>query len=142
MTPSADRIQELLDRADLTDLVVGIGRCIDTGDFDGLARIYTADARLELPGTMASGATAVIEAARRGHETFARTQHLIAGTAVELSGDRAGVVANVIAALVAEGAEAEVRLLGSRYEFAAVRTTDGWRFAEHVITPVWARPGP
>ncbi|MRH91684.1 hypothetical protein GFY24_30310 [Nocardia sp. SYP-A9097] len=137
MTSTWQRLQELSDRTDLTELAVGITRCLDTRDFAGLAGIYTPDAELTMPGSSTRGATGIAEIARRNHETFDRTQHFVTGPVVTLNGDQASLVADVVAALVSD--TGAVRLVGSRYELRAVRTTAGWRFAGHAITPVWDR---
>ena len=138
MTSSEHRIQALRDRAELTDLATAIGQRLDAGDFTGLADIYTPDAELTMPGATCAGIAGIIAAARSGHEMFDRTQHFVAVTAIRPEPDAARVHANVVAALV--GADNVPRFAASRYQLRAVRTVEGWRVRNHVITPVWALP--
>lgn len=141
MTPNGQRLQDLLDRTDLIDLLAGITRYVDARDFAGLAGVYTPDAMLELPGIVVNGISAISEVARAGHESYSRTQHFISGPLVTVDGDRAEVGADVMAVMVGSGeSEAAPRVLGSRYTLTAVRTVPGWRFVRHVITPIWDLP--
>ncbi|WP_019931259.1 nuclear transport factor 2 family protein [Nocardia sp. BMG111209] len=141
MTESASGVRELLDRAELTELVTRIGRCLDTQDFDGLARVYAPDAEFTMPGAVCTGVADIVDVARRGHEMFSATQHFVTPAAIEPDADRAAVLANVLMAGVpADGSQ--TRMFGSRYELTAVRGADGWRFVTHVITPVWDRRSP
>lgn len=140
MTRNDDRIRLLLDQTDISKLVVDVGRCVDTKNFESLSRIYAADAVLRTPDGTAKGVDAIIETARRNHEVFEQTQHLVAGTSIELRGDVAIVFANVVAIFVSVAAVPEEnRMIGTRYEYDAARTTDGWRFTSMSITPVWTR---
>ncbi|WP_067899229.1 nuclear transport factor 2 family protein [Nocardia vaccinii] len=138
MTLSEHRLQALLDRAELTDLATAIGQYLAAGDFAGLADIYTPDAELTMPGAVCAGVAGIIDAARRNHEIFDRTQHFVAVTAIRPEPDAAQVHANVVATLVA--ADNVPRFAASRYELRAVRTVEGWRVGSHMITPVWALP--
>ncbi|MFI6165485.1 nuclear transport factor 2 family protein [Nocardia sp. NPDC051052] len=140
MTSDADRIQDLLDREELGNLVAEIADCVDRKDFDGLSRVFAADATLETPGGVSTGAAAIVDLARRNHENYAQTQHLVAGTTIALHGDRATVGANVVAVFVPNAGEPAVhRMIGCRYAFDAARTTHGWRFTSQLITPIWDR---
>lgn len=135
---TTSRLQELIDRADLTDLLNRQGLWLDEGRFDEADTIFTEDATSKTPGGEAQGREAVTEQARRNHTRYARTQHVTSNALIDLDGDRATVRANLIANLVldADNPEPAVRL-GVRYRFDAVRTDLGWRFSRVEATPVW-----
>lgn len=133
----SERVRQLLDRADVGDLVIGITRCLDSKDFDGLGRLYVPDAVLSMPGTRCTGVEDIAAAARRNHENFWQTQHLVAGTTVSIVRDRAEAVSNVVAVLVPTAGGAGTRMMGCRYKLSATRSASGWAVAEHVIVPLW-----
>ncbi|MGX1775722.1 nuclear transport factor 2 family protein [Nocardia brasiliensis] len=138
MTSNARRIEDLLDRAELHDLVTAVTQCLDTRNFDALAEVYTADATLETPAGRSSGAAAIIELARGNHEIYAATQHFVSGLVIAADGATATVTADVLAVFVpVRERPDEHRMLGSRYAFRAERGEHGWRFTRHTITPIW-----
>lgn len=140
-TEGGTRLQELADRADLTDLVARQGLWLDELGFDDAeqtAAVFTADATVETPGGRAEGRQTLSAQARRNHERYARTQHQTSNILIDLDGDRADVRANLLATLVRDAAVPEPTLtLGERYRFEAVRTAQGWRFSHVEVTLVW-----
>lgn len=140
MTMNVDRIRDLLDYNDISKLVSDVGRCLDTKNFENLSNIYAADAILKTPDGITTGVDALTETARRNHEMYDLTQHLVAGISIELRGDDAAVAANIVAVFVpAAAVPQENRMIGCHYAFDATRTLDGWHFTSMSITPVWTR---
>ena len=132
--------EELSDRLILVELVTRLTRCIDSKSFDAMTDLYSDDAALSTPLGRIDGAPAISDFARRGHEQYEATQHLIGGTSVDVDSDRATVIADVMAVLVPTAADPAVNIhLGSRYELTLARTNGGWRIQRHTITPVWQR---
>ena len=134
------RLQELADRAEITDLLTRQGLWLDERRFDETASVFTEDATVETLGGRAEGIEALTEQARRNHTAYDRTQHITTNAAIDLDGDRAVVRANLIAAFVRNDGTAvpePALLLGERYHFDAVRTPQGWRFSRVRVTPVW-----
>ena len=132
------RLQELADRADLTDLLAHQGRWLNERRFDDTASVFTDDATVTTPGGQAQGIEALTAHARRSHARFDRTQHVTSNVLIDLDGDRATVHANLIATFVSDATAPEPTFtLGERYHFEAVRTPQGWRFSAVDATPVW-----
>ncbi|WP_019632980.1 nuclear transport factor 2 family protein [Actinomadura atramentaria] len=134
-----DSLQDLRDRAELTDLLARQGRWLDERRYDDdafTASVFTPDAVAVTGGGRAEGRTELIAQARRAHDRFTVTQHLTTGVAVDLDGDRAAVRANLVAVLV-PGENATPIAVGEVYRFDAVRTPDGWRFASVEATRLW-----
>ncbi|MFI7000850.1 nuclear transport factor 2 family protein [Nocardia sp. NPDC050175] len=143
MTSKPRCIEDLFDRAELQDLVTVLTTCLDSRDFDGLSGVYTPDATLETPAGVSTGAAAIVDVARSNHEIYAATQHFVSGVAITQAGAEATVTADVLAVFVpAQSKPGEHRMLGSRYTFQARKARAGWRFHQHVITPIWAHRPP
>ena len=134
---------ELADRLTLTELVTRLTRSIDLKRFDTLAGLYGPDAVLHTPVGAIEGPEAIADFARRGHEQYEQTQHLVSGTTVDADDEEAAVVADVVAVFVPLASDPGTNIqLGSRYELALTRSGNGWSIARHTITPVWQRtPG-
>jgi 3-phenylpropionate/cinnamic acid dioxygenase small subunit len=137
-TRDLTRLQELADRADITDLLTRQGLWLDERNFDDAASVFTDDATVETQGGRAHGLQALSAQAHRNHAHFDRTQHVTSNVLIDLDGDRATVRANLIATFVRDGAAPEPELtMGERYRFEAVRTPQGWRFSRVEVIPVW-----
>ncbi|WP_433755998.1 nuclear transport factor 2 family protein [Nocardia sp. CA-135398] len=139
------RLDELMDRNEITGLVDQLGRALDEGCFDDFHTIYTADATAKTPGGQAEGRDALIAQASRNHSDDKRIQHFITNVMIDLHGDTAEVRANLIATFApATAAVSEPQYtLGEIYRFDAVRTAAGWRLSRVETTPLWstgARP--
>lgn len=128
-------MQELLDRAELTDLLARQGLWLDERRWDATGSIFTEDATVSTAGGRAHGIEAITEHARLNHERFDRTQHVTSNVLVDLDGDAATVRANVVAVFVSDATPSFA--VGERYRFAATRTDAGWRFASVEVMPVW-----
>ena len=132
------RVQDLVDRGAIADLVGRLGLWLDEKLFDEARSICTEDATVDTPGGSARGLELLADQARRNHQDFERTQHAITNVLIDLNGDRATVRANLIATFVRRAdAPGSHLALGERYRFEAVRTPEGWRFSRVEVTPVW-----
>ena len=88
-------IQTLADRAEITDLFVNLGRCLDEHDFDGLKEVLTEDVVGTTPGGTQEGRDALIAQARRNHEDYDRLAHQFNSILVDVDGDTATIRAYV-----------------------------------------------
>jgi hypothetical protein len=124
-------LEQLSDRAELTDLVARLGRWLDAGA-DGEAQdVLTDDVTATTPGGRANGREAVVAQARANHDV--PTLHQITNVLVDLDGDEATIGAAVTATFAGDGAA------GGRYELAARRTDAGWRLSAIGMRPVYRR---
>ncbi|MEY9863288.1 hypothetical protein ABH935_008937 [Catenulispora sp. GAS73] len=130
-------IQTLSDRAEITDLFVHLGRCLDEHDFDGLKAVLTEDVVGTTPGGTQEGREALIDQARRNHEGYERLAHQFNSILVEVQGDTGTVRAYVTGAFGHTDSPEPVRVLVGQYRNKVVRTAEGWRISELTVRPVF-----
>ncbi|MFD2272719.1 nuclear transport factor 2 family protein [Undibacterium arcticum] len=82
-------LQYLLDRADISDLLIDYGNAIDTRDFAALERIFTADAVIDYRATGGPRCTLAEAQAFLGQALpqFPRSQHMMANIRIRLEGE-------------------------------------------------------
>ena len=143
-TATVLRLQELLDRQDVTDLVYRLGACLDDGRFDEMRSLLVEEVTARTPGGTAEGRETVIAQARRNHAPDKRVQHVITNLLIDLDGDSGGVRANLVVPFATSSEHDQPALaptaefaLGEVYSFGVVRTADGWRLSRIETTPVW-----
>jgi SnoaL-like domain len=136
-TESQRRLNELISRSEISELVSRLGIWLDEKRWDEARSILTEDATAKTSGGSVAGVDQVAEQARRNH--VVPTQHVITNVLIDLDGDRATVGANLIATFVAgpDGSGPHSQL-GERYRFEAVRTPAGWRLSHVEARPVWS----
>lgn len=130
-------IQTLADRAEITDLFVNLGRCLDDHDFDGLKEVLAEDVVGTTPGGTQEGRDALIAQARRNHEGYERLAHQFSSVLVDVEGDTATLRAYVTGAFGHTDSTEPVRVLVGQYRNKLVRTAEGWRISELTVRPVF-----
>ena len=128
-------IQTLADRAEITDLFVSLGRCLDEHDFDGLKEILTEDVVGTTPGGTQHGRDALIAQARANHEGYERLAHQFTSVLVDVQGDTATLRAYVNGSFGHADSPEPVRILIGQYRNKLVRTAEGWRISELIVEP-------
>ena len=136
-TESERRLQELIDRTEITDLVSRLGIWLDEKRWDEARTILTEDVTASTAGGSVAGVDQVAEQARRNHRV--PTHHVITNIVIDLDDDRAIVGANLIATFVGgrDGSGPHLHL-GERYRLEAVRTSKGWRLSRVEAKPEWS----
>ena len=120
------------DRLAIQDLIARYPLVVDSGEWDGLDVLFTADARIDFTafggpaGTPADIKTFL-------HDSlgiFRRTQHMMGLPAITLDGDRATArtSCNNPMVLANDDGTTSVWLIGLWYDDEFVRTPQGWRF--------------
>ena len=125
----AQQVRWLVDRAEITDLLVAIGRRADSREFDRLAELFTDDGYIVLPfGDGHLPASGIGDMCRRIFTGYARTHHLLGNFAIEIDNDTAVSHHYVLATHVPDpdnpSAHADI---GGWYDMAQRRTENGWR---------------
>ncbi|PSJ29163.1 nuclear transport factor 2 family protein [Streptosporangium nondiastaticum] len=138
------QLQDLADRADITDLLDRYLRSLDERVFDeAWARAFhTEDVTAEMPIGTVRGREAVLAHTRRGMALFDRTVHLGAGLLIEIDGDRATVRGAQLSTHVLAGGSEAPFVSGGRTLTGLVRTADGWRISASALHVAWTQGTP
>ena len=129
-------LEELSARIEINELLVRYAHCIDTGDFDGLDDVFTADAFIDCSAF--DGAAGGLEEIKRflneAMPMFKSFQHMIGNTMLEFV-DHDTVHGRTIChnPMVFDGEGPDrVMVCGLWYVDEFVRTDAGWRIARRV----------
>jgi hypothetical protein len=143
-TSVTTHIQQLLDRAEITDLVHRLGMCLDEARFDELRSLLVEDATLRSPGGGVPGIEAIIAQAARIHSAEDGVIHAITNILIDLAGNTATARANLVVSFATRlatdqpGHPPMVRSIqGQVYHFDFVRLDAGWRISKIETIPVW-----
>jgi hypothetical protein len=136
-------LQELLDRAEIEQLLVRYTRAIDTGEWDRLDDVFTPDAEIDYTATggIAAAYAEVKPWLAEMLPIFARRMHTLGQIESQVTGDEATVAAyfhNPMVLLQRDGSETLVEF-GGIYHHDLVRTPDGWRSRRLLEELVWKR---
>ena len=129
-------LQELSDRLEIQDLQTAYSSAIDTRDWDALDRVFTQDAWIDYTafGGSAGGLAETKAFLTKAMTMFASFQHMVATSAVKLSGNRATgktICWNPML-LKRAGGEEHVFFCGLWYHDEYLRTRGGWRITRRV----------
>ena len=136
-------LQTLSDRLEIEDLLTRYTRAIDSGEWDRLDTVFTADAAIDYTSTggIAGGYPEVKEWLAENLPMFPRRQHLLGQVEVALEGDAAAVTAYFLNPMVLPQPDGTELLweFGGLYHHELVRTGDGWRSGCLVEQLLWKR---
>ncbi len=127
---------DLLDRQDISALLVRFARCLDTKDFTGYANCYAAEGVLQLPRGGHEGRTGMAGYVERDLGQYVATHHVSANHEIEIDGDTARARSSLHATHV-RSTEDDFWSVGGWYDTTLRRTSEGWRFTRVRINPVW-----
>ena len=126
-------LRELIDRSELAELVARHSLWIDEQRYDESDQLFTDDVVVKSLRGEAAGIEALVQLARKGHDTYVRTLHNKSDLVIEIDGDTAAVRANDIAVLVRHDMTEEIA--AAIHYYGARRTPAGWRFDRLEIAP-------
>lgn len=135
----ADRLQELLDRVDIGEVLARYCSALDARDWTGLEAVFTPDAGCDY-GALGNphGAAEIASLIRSTIGDLDATQHLIGNVTVTVQGDTATADCSLIAQHIrADTPGGDHYLLGGRYSDRLVRTPEGWRIAHRTLHRIW-----
>lgn len=139
-------LQELIDRAEITDAITRYTLAVDEGEFDRLDTVFTPDAHIDYTesGGVADSFPVVKAWLAEALPGFsAHRIHLVGQVAIDFaaSRDEAAVTAyfhNPMRVADGRGGERVVEV-GGRYQHTFVRTDAGWRSRKLHEKVVWTR---
>ena len=137
-------VQELIDRAEITDALTRYTLAVDDGDWDALDTVFAADATIdysESGGTVGELAEVKKWLAEMLPAFSQKRLHTIGQVGITFTDEGAEVVAyfdNPMVISDGSGGERVVEV-GGRYRHSFVRTSEGWR-SRHLHEEVfWTR---
>ncbi|QIG44856.1 nuclear transport factor 2 family protein [Nocardioides anomalus] len=135
-------LQELSDRAEITDVLVRYTRAIDTGAWDRLDTVFTPDARIDYTASGGIDATyPEIKAwlAEVLPAFFPLRMHTLGQVEIALDGDGAEVAAYFHNPMPMDDGQGGTKLVefGGLYHHTMTRTPDGWRSVRLREEVVW-----
>lgn len=140
--PSFD-LQALSDRAEISDVFIRYAWSVDTRDWSSFESCFTADAEIDLtgmhPGVVFSGAKALVAYTSRAISVLHATQHIITNHSCDIDGDTAKCSAYLHGQHVIRNETGEYSnfVIGGYYNYAMVRTGDGWKIRRFSLTITW-----
>jgi hypothetical protein len=141
MTPLEQRLSELLDRHDISDLLSRYGVAIDSRKWDLLDTVFTPDATIDYSSSGApKGSYPEIRVWLETFLTrFPMNQHMTVNSHVTLNGDTAVGRSYFFNpnSFPDESGEMRMIFVGGYYNDDFVRTSDGWRIARREGETAW-----
>lgn len=131
------KLDALLDRLAVLEVVANFCRKVDEYDIDGLADVFTPDCFTDYGparGGPVAGREAVLARIGSGQAEFRRTQHQLGQSAVGIECDEADATTYVTA--THEDWKGEVSRMHLRYVDRLCRTDSGWRIARRDVIAV------
>ena len=147
MAEPSDRIQQLLDRSDVADLLGDYARAVDTKDWALFRSVFADDAKVDYTAAYGIAGTPdeITEWISRlmTDEFVPDTMHGLTNVTVSVDGDTAEASAYYINPDVMSDGEGGTYLLfnGGRYRTTAARTAEGWRFTRFDAEIVFSHKG-
>ena len=135
----ADRLQELVDRADIGDVLCRYSTALDSRDWEALGSVFTPDAVCDY-GALGSprGVPAIAGLVSATIGSLDATQHLLGNVTVAVDGDTATADCYLVAQHVRAGTPGgDDYLLGGPYHDELVRTPEGWRITSRTLHRTW-----
>jgi len=145
----SEKVQWLVDRALISELLYSFARALDTKDVDGYVSNYAKDGVLELPDpTSTTGETLIVPRSRMAEfvrngivKAYSATHHISANHQITISGDIA-MSRSYLQAVHVRMTPLDHWDAGGWYDCNYVRTPDGWKFTHVKLTPVWINGTP
>jgi len=135
-------IRDLMDRAEILDVVIAYATALDAKDWTALGSLFTPEAvwAYEAGGEQVIGPAAIAARIAGTVERLQATQHFCGNHTVQVDGDRARHTCYYQAQHV--GHSGETFLGAGRYTDRLTRTPDGWRFTHRTLSNVWSSGDP
>lgn len=132
-------LQTLSDRAEILEVLSRYGRALDTKDWDLMRTVFDKDGSADFAiGRPFEGIDDVIVGCRSQMDFLDNTQHFMGNHEIEIDGDRARGRCQLIgSAFLQTKAGAPSACLRGEYVDEYVRTDEGWRIADRVLTITW-----
>jgi hypothetical protein len=144
METLTEKVQWLIDRAMISELLFSFARALDTKDVDAYLNTYAEGGVLELPDpTSTTGATIIVPRDRMKEfvgngivKAYAATHHISANHQITIMGDTA-TSRSYLQAVHVRNIPSDHWDAGGWYDCKYIRTQDGWKFTHVKLTALW-----
>ena len=145
-----DRITELINKAEITDIVNSYFRALDEKNLDArhFAAIFTPQAQVTRPnGASLIGPEEISASHAKSFTRFEGSQHVVAGHDISLDGGTANVRANLIAMHMWQGSKTDANKLDNFFiaggvVHATLTQSDGrWKISQIGNAVLWRAGG-
>jgi hypothetical protein len=149
METLSEKVQWLVDRALISELLFSFARALDTKDVNAYINNYADGGFLELPDpTSATGETIVVTrdimAGFVGNglvKAYAATHHISTNHQITITGDTA-TSRSYLQAVHVRTTPSDHWDAGGWYDCKYIRTPDGWKFTHVKLTALWMTGSP
>jgi hypothetical protein len=132
-------LRRLRDREEISELMVAFGAALDAKDWEAYGNTFVEDGEFTIMDQKRTGREEIVAGPARDLERYGLLQHFSGNHTISVEGDEARAGHYVIAVHGPDAANPSLHAdIGGRYECRCVRTEEGWRFAEVVLTVIWA----
>lgn len=133
-----ERLQELLDKQEISELLLAFTGALDSKDWEAYGATFAAHATFTIMGQTRRGRVEIAAGPARDLGRYGRLQHFSANHRIVVDGDEAQASHYLIGVHVLDDADPSQHAdIGGRYDCRCVRTPEGWRFAEVVLSLLW-----
>ncbi len=139
MTIDERVVQDLVDRAAISDLILRYSRAVDRRDWDEVLACFTPDAQVDY-GRFQGNAEEVFGSIRKAFKLFEHTMHFMEPRVIEIVGDGARAETYGIAyhRRTQDGQPKDL-VVGLRYSDELVRREDAWLFQRRALEYIFER---
>jgi uncharacterized protein (TIGR02246 family) len=133
------RIQLLIDKDEISRLLLGFGAALDSKDWQAYAETFTQDGVFEIMGQKRTGRVEIAAGPARDLERYDRLQHYSTNHVIEVDGDTATASHYLIGVHVPDGDQHSRHAdVGGRYLCECRRTAAGWKLSSARIEVIWS----
>ncbi|MGI9622946.1 MAG: nuclear transport factor 2 family protein [Acidimicrobiales bacterium] len=138
-----EQLQALADERAVINLATRYCWALDNREFHDLHNVFMPDAFAFLGGTECDGIDAIITRISSALTPLDGSQHLVGSHYVELDGDQARHRCYLQAQHIMNDTEGgDLWMVAGVYDDVSVRTDDGWRIKNRVLTRIWTEGNP
>lgn len=131
------------DHRAIVQLTVDYCWALDTGAWEDLRRVFTADATADLGKGGQRGVDEIIARVSSALGPLDDSQHMVSTHQITIDGDTATGRCYLQAQHIRHDVDGSpLYTVGARYEDRYERTADGWRIADRTIVPMWRDGNP
>jgi 3-phenylpropionate/cinnamic acid dioxygenase small subunit len=133
----AEALQELLDRDEISRVLVKFARALDEKDWDSYADLYAENGIFRRPYRTHEGREGLAELVQSDLGSFVGLHHITGNHDITVHGDSAEARSSLQAYHVRSEDLSDFWAVGGWYDMKLCRTESGWKITNAQPNPVW-----